>query len=189
MRPTWVLVLLLAAGPVAGQVKDRVLQVNFTPSDDSIRAATDEYKAIWGQEGPRIVPAMERRSGLRFEAGPIEVSVYEGTSYSGEPGGRPMLLRASYPAATKRATLVHELAHRLANDVRVPFDHHEVIFLFVYDVWVELWGQMFADEQVVIESRRTGADYAGMWKKVLAMSPAERAGRLKAVIAEYGTAR
>ena len=100
-----------------------------------------------------------------------------------------MLLRASYPAATKRATLVHELAHRLANDVRVPFDHHEVIFLFVYDVWVELWGPMIADEQVVIESRRTGADYAGMWKKVLAMSPAERAGRLKAVIAEYGTAR
>jgi hypothetical protein len=189
LRPAWIVLLLLSAGPVAGQVKDRVLQVNFTPSDDSFRAATEEYRTIWAQEGPRVVPAMERRSGLRFEAGPIEVSIYEGTSFSGEPGGRPMLLRASYPAATKRATLVHELGHRLANDVHVPFDHHEVIFLFVYDVWVELWGQTLADEQVAVESRRTGADYAGMWKKVLALSPTERASRLKEVVAEYGRSR
>ena len=100
-----------------------------------------------------------------------------------------MLLRASYPAATKRATLVHELAHRLANDVRVPFDHHEAIFLFVYDVWVDLWGQAFADEQVTVESRRTGVDYAGMWKKALALSAAERASRLQDVITMYRTAR
>jgi hypothetical protein len=70
--------------------------------------------------------------------------------------------------------------------VRVPFDHHEVIDLFVYDVWVELWGQAFADEQVAIESKRNGADYAGMWKKTLALSAADRARRLQQVIKEYG---
>ena len=68
-----------------------------------------------------------------------------------------MLLRASYPTETKRGTLVHELAHRLAADVPFKGDHHELIFLFVYDVWVDLWGQPFADDQVRIESLRKGS--------------------------------
>ena len=42
-----------------------------------------------------------------------------------------MLLRASYAEETKRGTLVHELAHRLAADVPFKGDHHELIFLFV----------------------------------------------------------
>src|SRR6476620_10553888 len=93
------------------------LQIDFTPSADEFRAATDEYRAIWAKEGPRIVAAMERISGLRFEKGPVTASIYEGTSFSGEPGGRPMVLRASYPEPTKRGTLVHELGHRLAFEV------------------------------------------------------------------------
>ena len=101
-----------------------------------------------------------------------------------------MQLRASYPAATKRATLVHELGHRLASDVRVPFDHHEAIFLFVYDVWVDLWGQAFADEQVVVESARKGlVDYEGIWKKALAQSAAERARRFQEIVKQYGKPR
>jgi hypothetical protein len=183
----WATVLLLTIpAPASTQTPGRTLQIDFTASADNFQAATEEYRAIWAREGPRIVAAMERISGLRFEKGPVPVSVFEGTSFSGEPGGRPMLLRASYPEATKRGTLVHELGHRLANDVRVPFDHHEVIDLFVYDVWVELWGQAFADEQVAIESKRNGADYAGMWKKTLALSAADRARRLQQVIKEYG---
>jgi hypothetical protein len=39
--------------------------------------------------------------------------------------------------------------------VEPSVDHHSIIFLFVYDVWVELWGQSFADEQVTIERART----------------------------------
>src|SRR5687768_2136104 len=124
---------------------------------------------------------MERVTGLRFEPGPIGAVIYEGPSFSGF-GERPMQLRASYSPATKRATLVHELGHRLIGD-RVPrnIDHHSVIFLFVYDVWVELWGQAFADEQVAIEKKRTGglADYEGLWRQALAQSAAERARRFQ----------
>jgi len=181
------LLVIAMTASASAQTPARTLQIDFTASADTFRAATDEYRAIWAKEGPRIVAAMERISGLRFEKGPVPASIYEGTSFSGEPGGRPMMLRASYPEATKRGTLVHELGHRLAFDVQAPFDHHEVIDLFVYDVWVDLWGQAFADDQIAVESQRNGADYAGMWKKTLALSPADRARRLQDVIKQYRT--
>ena len=78
--------------------------MNFTASAAEFRTATEEYRDIWANEGRRIVAAMERVAGLRFEPGPIPVNVYEGTSYSGERGGRPMFMRASYPLETKRGT-------------------------------------------------------------------------------------
>ena len=107
------------------------------------------------------------------------------SSYSGY-GERPMQLRASYPAATKRATLVHELGHRLMGDLVPPsIEHHSIIFLFVYDVWVELWGQQFADEQVAVERQRTGTDYDGLWRAALAWSREERAARFEEQIAKF----
>jgi hypothetical protein len=161
------------------------LKVNFTASADAFSAATEEYRDIWAKDGSRIVAAMEQATGLRFEPGPIEVSVYEGTSYSGERGGRPMLLRASYAEETKRGTLVHELAHRLAASVPFTGDHHNLIFLFVYDVWVDLWGQAFADQQVRIEGLRKGlVDYESIWKRTLALSAAERARHLQEIVAK-----
>jgi hypothetical protein len=176
-------VLLALSSPLLGQAPATSLQLNFTASAEGFRAATEEYRDIWAKEGSRIVAAMEKATGLRFEPGPIEVSIYEGTSYSGERGGRPMLLRASYAEETKRGTLVHELAHRLAADVPFKGDHHDLIFLFVYDVWVDLWGQPFADGQVRIEGLRKGiVDYEGVWKRTLAMPAEERARRLKEIL-------
>ena len=183
MRLVTASALLVLSGSLFAQALDASLALNFTASAESFHSATEEYRDIWGSEGRRVVEAMERATGLRFEPGPIEVSVYEGTSYSGERGGRPMLMRASYPPETKRGTLVHELAHRLAADVPFKGDHHELIFLFVYDVWVDLWGQRFADEQVRIESLRKGiVDYESLWKKTLALPAAERARRLRELV-------
>jgi hypothetical protein len=188
MRLMTLSALLALSSALPAQAPATSLKVNFTASAENFSAATDAYRDIWANEGSRIVAAMERATGLRFEPGPIEVSVYEGTSYSGERGGRPMLLRASYPPETKRATLVHELAHRLAADVPFKSDHHELIFLFVYDVWVDLWGQEFADQQVRIEGLRKGiVDYEGMWKRALARSAAERAQRLQDILGSSRT--
>jgi hypothetical protein len=171
LPPAWAL--------VAAQTATRNLQLDFTASAETFRPAAEEYRAIWAKEGPRIVAVMEGVSGLRFEPGPIPVTVYEGVSYSGARGGPPMVLRASYPEPTKRGTLVHELAHRLAAGVPFKNDHHELIFLFVYDAWVDLWGQPFADEQVAIESKRTGiVDYAAIWNKTLAIPRDQRARQL-----------
>ena len=183
MRPIALPVFLALSSAVLAQAPAKPLELRFAASAENFRAATDEYRDLWAKEGSRIVEAMERKTGLRFEPGPIEVSVYEGTSYSGERGGRPMLMRASYPADTKRGTLVHELGHRLAADVPFKGDHHDLIFLFVYDVWVDLWGQPFADDQVKIESLRKGSvDYEGLWKKTLALPAAERARRWQEIV-------
>jgi hypothetical protein len=97
-----------------------------------------------------------------------------------------MRLRASYSSDTKRATLVHELGHRLVGDL-VPgtFDDHPAVFLFIYDVWVELWGQTFADEQVAIERKRVGpADYDRIWRATLDLTAAERASRFREFVVE-----
>jgi hypothetical protein len=59
--------------------------------------------------------------------------------------------------------------------------------LFVYDVWVELWGQSFADEQVTIERARTGslANYDKLWTEALAIPAPERARRFKQFVQEH----
>lgn len=133
---TMVALLLCLPVVVAGQ--ERSLRLNIAPDSARFAEAASEYQTIWDAEGPRIVEAMEHATGLQFEPGPIGVVVYEGPSNSGYRE-RPMWLRASYPSSTKRATLVHELAHRLISElVPASFDDHPIIFLFAYDVWVEL---------------------------------------------------
>jgi hypothetical protein len=93
------------------------VRVVFVPESDRFAGAAEEYTAIWQREGSRIVAAMEQISGFRFDSPPyadtaITAIVFEGVSNSGYRD-RPMRLRASYPEPTKRATLVHELGHRL----------------------------------------------------------------------------
>jgi len=159
--------------------------ISFIPWEPEFKAAADEYRSIWAEEGGRIVEALRGATGLTLEAGTIQAVVFEGVSYSGYHDA-PMRLRASYPSATKRATLVHELSHRLISDL-VPYDSedHPIIFLFVYDVWVQLWGKEFADEQVKVESARRGLyDYERAWKDALALGADEGAKRWSAFLTE-----
>ena len=159
--------------------------ISFIPWEPEFKAAADEYRSIWAEEGGRIVEALRGATGLTLEAGTIQAVVFEGVSYSGYHDA-PMRLRASYPSATKRATLVHELSHRLISYL-VPYDSedHPIIFLFVYDVWVQLWGKEFADEQVKVESARRGLyDYERAWKDALALGADERAKRWSAFLTE-----
>jgi hypothetical protein len=172
---------------LVAQERAEPLRIDFAASQDSFEPATKEYREIWATEASRIVTAMERTTGLRFEPGPIRAVIYEGPSFSGYRE-RPMQLRASYTPATKRATLVHELGHRLmGNLVPKDVDHHSIIFLFVYDVWVELWGQPFADAQVTIERARTGslANYDKLWTEALALPAPERAVRFQRFVQEH----
>lgn len=175
-----IVILLLVSSSIPASAAEVTPALEVVAESDSYAQAAAEYRSIWATDGPRIVAAMERITGLRFESGPIRVVVYEGPSSSGYRE-RPMQMRASYPYATKQATLVHELGHRLISD-RVPgsFEDHPIIFLFVYDVWVELWGREFADREVAVESARKGLyDYAGAWRAALALTPEERARRFR----------
>lgn len=152
------------------------LEIVFEPADASFAKAAQEYEELWAKEGARIVEVMERLSGLEFESGPIMATVIERPSFSGYKD-KPMRLRASYPPNTKRAALTHEIGHRLLSDIaNKDFEDHPVLFLFLYDAWVELWGKEFADAEVIVESNRRGIyDYERAWQAALSLDPVERA--------------
>ncbi len=171
-----VLVLLFTIGNSHASDYPRI---DFEPESRRFESATEQYREIWRTEGERISAALEKATGLHMEPGPIRAIVFEGISNSGYKR-YPMYMRASYPPDTKRATLVHELSHRLISDrVSKDFEDHPVIFLFVYDVWVALWGQDFADAQVAVESDRTGHyDYRGAWRDALALGRRGSGGSL-----------
>lgn len=168
------------------------VRVTFIAQSDTFAAAVREYTTIWNREGRRIIATMERVTGIRFDSPPyadtaITAIVFEGVSESGYRE-RPMRMRASYAEATKRATLVHELGHRLQVGVAGSEDEHAVLFLWLYDVWVALWGQPFADEQVVVERARRGP-YPAAWDAALALDAAERAARFAQLRDRTGGAR
>jgi hypothetical protein len=163
------------------------VHLTFVPANDSFAAATEEYRQLWASEGQRMIGAMERLSGLSFASPPyadtvITAVVFEGVSNSGFRE-QPMKLRASYPPDTKKATLLHELGHRLQIGIARPNDdEHAVLFLWLYDVWVALYGQQFADAQVLVERARRGP-YPAAWDSALSLSAAERRTKWKALVA------
>src|SRR5690349_1174361 len=131
------------------------VRIGFVPQSDSFATAARAYEQLWAAEGDRIVREMENVSGLTFvypafADTAITANVFEGVSNSGYRES-PMRLRASYPLDTKKATLIHELGHRLqAGLFRRDEEEHGPLFLWIYDVWVRLYGQQFADAQVAV---------------------------------------
>jgi hypothetical protein len=155
--------------------------IAFVPAGPQLDAPAAEYRAIWERDGEQIVSVMEEVTGLTFPDLPIEVIVSETppmTSYD----GRTMRLRGRYSPTYKKATLVHELGHRLAFTLGRPsgLDDHALLYLFLYDVWTDLYGQPFADRIVSIE-RRIGPNYSAAWDFALAMTREERQQRLAAL--------
>jgi hypothetical protein len=158
--------------------------VSFAPKDPSFTEAAQSYHRIWVAEGPRVVHAMEAATGLTFPPAPVNVVVYEGVSWSGT-GQEPMFLRASYSDDVKKGTIVHELGHRLI--ARLPrdpgMDEHRTLFLFLYDVWTDLYGRDFADRMVTVERARKGLyDYDAAWTWALALPRSERQARFRALV-------
>ena len=165
---------------------ERSYRVHITfAAPDSLESAAEEYRRIWAAEGDRMVEAMERTTGLRFvhehyADTNIRANVIERASNSGYRDS-PMTMRASYPADTKRATLMHELGHRLMGGLfRREEEEHDFLFLWLYDAWSLLYGSAFADAQVAIEKRR-GQRYVDAWNSALASDSAGRARRWREI--------
>ena len=63
-------------------------------------------------------------------------------------------------------------------------EDHPYLFLYLYDVWVGLYGREFADAEVVVESARKGYyDYEGAWRDVLALTESARLARWEEFLA------
>lgn len=155
-----------------------MISIRFIPifEDTEFIEAAKEYEYIWKQENAHIIEAFKTVTGLSFLEDRIACVVYEGMSMSGRTVDDIMKLRASYDVEVKKGTLVHELAHRLAFNIKnhpADLDAHQVINLFLYDTWVELYGEEFANRMVEVEKGRTEM-YKHAWEWALAFSKAER---------------
>ncbi len=166
-----------------------MLTVNFHPDSNKpdLVAAAAEYTRLWQTEGGQIVARLDGVTGLTFAEEFINAIVFEGVSQS-----HPLCLRASYPAETKKGTLIHELCHRLVRGNRsrlgLPayrsneqLQNHQLIDLFLFDVWVDLYGEEFARRQVEVESERQQF-YKEAWGWALSMGRGERETKLRAVL-------
>jgi hypothetical protein len=167
------------AEPAAASAR---VKLNFTAEAEKFNAASEEYRGIWRTDGALIIEAMEQISGVKFPETEVSVIVYEGVSWSGFRQ-IPMKMRASYSLDLKKATLIHELGHRHLSQFRSitkDTEDHPLLFLWLYDVWVKLYGREFADSAVKAESARRGlVDYASIWKTTLALTEQERATKFK----------
>jgi hypothetical protein len=175
--------LLAATCCLHGAAQSKGLRIVFEPDSDQFSAAAHQYENIWASEGARITATMEAASGLKFEDREVEAIILEVSSSSGYKE-KPMRLRASYPMDTKKATLIHELGHRLQSDLfHQDEDDHKYLFLWVYDVWIKLYGREFADAQVTVEKQR-GRMYPAAWDFALSFTADQRAAKWKEIVTE-----
>ena len=174
-------ILLAALAALAALLCAAAPPVSFTPVSPEYAEAAGEYRRLWQAEGPRIVAAMEAATGLAFPDARVDAIVSEGRPMASFDG-RTIRLRASYSPAYKKATLAHEIGHRLTFAMPRPagLDDHRLLYLFLYDVWTDLYGRDFADRMASIERRIPGGyDYDAAWTWALAMSREERRARLR----------
>lgn len=161
------------------------MNIYFKPESEEFKDATFKYENIWSEYGNRIISAFKEATGLDFIHTEINVVVYEGVSFSGKKD-TPMKLRASYDSDVKLATLIHELGHKLLVQVKEypeGFDEHRVLFLFLYDVWVKVKDEEFADRMVEVEKKRKGIyDYESAWEFALSKDYSERQRMSKSII-------
>ena len=178
----------LAAAAAAAQAQPAVEFVATTAAHES---AARTYRSIWEQDGARIIAALEARTCMRFPEAAVAALVGDAVSDSGGPE-HAMSLRASYDLDVKRATLVHELAHRhlwqLVNRLD-DLDGHRTLYLILDGVWADVWGEDFAAERVRGEaSWHASYDYAAAWDWARALSIDQRGVLWNRLLAMNGKA-
>jgi len=156
------------------------LTIVFRPDSDNnkIILSTKAYQDIWDKEGEKIIEAMERQSGLKFKKRLINAIVFDGMSCS-----HPLSLRYNYSDEVKKATLIHELCHRLFVDNKVEIktnnpkftslEIHKRLYLILYPVWVELYGEKFAKRNIEVECER-GDHYKKAWDWFLSLKKSDK---------------
>jgi hypothetical protein len=146
--------LMLAATWLAAMAANAQPDVLFIPASRGELYAADTYRAIWDDDGERIVAALESRSCMPFAEPVVWARVAEAVSNSGGPD-HPMRLRASYDREVKASTLVHELGHRHLWQLseRLPgINTHMTLYLILDRVWADVWGDAFAYRRIEGES-------------------------------------
>jgi len=157
--------------------------VSFDALDTML--ATKAYENIWLTDGEKIVQALEKFSGLRFQQDEIHAIVHNGLSASGMDGV-PMRLNIQNTLLNeKRNALVHELAHRLlfGNGLYAPDDDADAdevrVFLFQGDVLRDVFGAGMYAFWADLDPDTHSEDHRRLIAPILKLSQAERQAMIK----------
>jgi hypothetical protein len=158
-----------------------MLSISFKPDTDTpgLHTAVEEYKKVWSENGGRIKETIESITGIRFKELDILATVLEGKSRS-----HPLTLRSNITLDRKKATLIHELCHRIIKENRnLPqklesLGNHKELGLILYDIWEMLYGADFAKKSVESEFEHQ-ALYKEAWYWALSFDKEERAKKFK----------
>lgn len=165
--------------------------INFYPEQNNsdYERAAKEYGKIWREEGKKIIAVFEKVSGLKFREKIINAVTCDDVSYS-----IPLKLQSNISIENKKGTLIHELCHRLmvGNKVRFDFAYedpnwnlevHKQVDLILYDIWVELYGQKFAKDNIDFEIslwlKKGKSPYSDAWSFALAKTKEGRRSEFK----------
>jgi hypothetical protein len=181
-------------------VQQPPITLTFTSDlTDELVPLVQEARQIWAAEGAHIIQVIQEVSGLRFGESAITVLIHRAPSVSGAPiPSSPLKLSSRYPI---RMSLIHELGHRL-NTAQIRSlpkdwpsgnagrDGHKLLYLYLYDVWVRLYGQAQADDWVDQEKQWAALGFTFIkeaWEWALQLGADGRAAKLRAIIAASRT--
>ena len=167
-----------------------MILINFHPESDKKEFvdAAQEYTQIWQTEGKRFFNEIEKVSGLKFKTQLINAVTFEGHSFS-----LPLRLKSSYSYIHKKATLIHELCHRLLLDnnfyifdyKNLAEDIHKIIDLILYDIWENVMGKEVANESKDTEIGHGDPTYKNAWDWALSFSFEERQAKFREMTSKY----
>ena len=169
--------------------------LRFFAADPQHGEFADSARKLWQVDGSRVIAALQAASGLRFRDQEITVIMRGATASSGAAGNpnSPLRLDLRYPILM---SLTHELGHRLnAQLTHLPpelksghggLDAHKLLYLYLYEVWVQLYGTQTADTWRDTERGWADLGYEFIrtaWDWAMALGPEGRARKFREVVA------
>jgi hypothetical protein len=152
-----------------------MFKITFYPDSDvkDFSRGVEEYEKLWKLDGEKIILAWEKMTGLRFRELFINAVFSDGISHS-----HPLSLRYRDNHNRNKSILIHELGHRILSGHGTKqgdsLYNRKFLFLVLYDLYVELYGEQFAKETVAWDSNLPGPEYKEAWDWALSLTKEER---------------
>lgn len=144
--------------------------------------ALGRYQRFWDKYQNKIIQSFKEHTGLTFQQKQVTVkTINEHTSRAGNTHKPMELNRHMIEEVDVGGNLIHELSHRLVIGNGIDTDSpawnyhcHRHIYLFLYDVWVDVLGKKAADKILNDERNNTYELYRKAWNWALAKTYKER---------------